>query len=350
MKLLLIGSNNQWSIEKHYYVHLSEYYVIKIFAAQNLLYQYLNRHIGNKVLYKLGLSSIYARINKELRAFVEEFKPDVVLIFKGMEVLPGTLRWMKRRGIIIANYNPDNPFIFSGAGSGNKNISDSIGLYDLHFTYNLDVKSKIEKEYNLPVYWLPFGYNIPMDVFERSRQIKEVNKACLIGNPDARRVELLKYLSSNGVQLDVYGNDWQKYISHPNISIFKPVYEPDLYLLLRQYRVQLNPLRPHNLTSHAMRSFEVPAIGGIILSEDTQEHRLLFEESKEAFFYSGLEDCLKKVNHLLSLSVEDADKIRRNARERSITSKYDYRSRSASVKLTLDSFYASKRDCTPVYF
>jgi spore maturation protein CgeB len=215
-------------------------------------------------------------------------------------------------------------------------------LYDIHFTYNLAVKERLEKEFGLPAYWLPFGFDISEETLAKSEQQKEVLKACFIGNPDAQRVKLLQFLASGGIQLDVYGNHWKKYLHHANVTIFPPVFESGLYAAIRRYRVQLNPLRPHNLTSHGMRSFEVPAIGGIVLSQDTPEHRIFFEEGREAFFYQGFDECLAKLNYILNLPFEEAEMIRRNARKRSVDSGYDYKDRAAFVRSVLDDYYAQR--------
>ena len=83
-----------------------------------------------------------------------------------MEITPDSLEWAKKKKIKLVNYNPDNPFIFSGRGSGNSNVTNSISLYDLHFTYNLSVKEKLEKEFQSKDCFLPFGFDLDDQLFE----------------------------------------------------------------------------------------------------------------------------------------------------------------------------------------
>ena len=119
----------------------------------------------NKVKLRLGISAIYQSINRQLLDAVEEHKPGIIWVFKGMEIWPQTLEWIRSKGIRLVNYNPDNPFIFTGSGSGNRNVTDSIRLFDLHLTYNLAVKKRLEDEYYMRTALLPFGFDLDDEVF-----------------------------------------------------------------------------------------------------------------------------------------------------------------------------------------
>jgi spore maturation protein CgeB len=87
-------------------------------------------------------------------------------------------------------------------------------------------------------------------------------------------------------------------------------------------------MRIHNLRSHNMRSFEIPAVGGIQLAPDTPEHRLFFLNEKEIFLYNNARECVDKIKKLLSLPFNEAQEVRIKARERSVNSGYSYKHRS----------------------
>jgi len=145
------------------------------------------------------------------------------------------------------------------------------------------------------------------------------------------RAAFLQRIAEAGIKIDVYGNDWKKFISHPNFSIFPPVYEDDLGLSLRRYRVQINMMRPHNPQSHNMRTFEVPGVGGILLGPDNPDHRSFFEAGKEIFLYKDIEDCIVQLRKILAMPVEEANEVRRVARKRSLESGYTYKERTQQV-------------------
>jgi spore maturation protein CgeB len=337
MRILLVGSNYNWAIE-NYFVKYFEQLKIEshLFPAQAFFYDYYYKNSIHKLLYKLKLSNIERVINMKFIEQVIQYKPTHIFVFKGMEISNKSLQWAKSKGIKLVNYNPDNPFVFSGRGSGNKNVTQSIDLYDFHFTYNLEIQKKLEQNHKAKTGLLPFAFDISEHLFEQCAQVKEVVKVCFLGNPDKSRANFIESLATKGIEIDVYGHDWNKFVQHQNIGIHQPVYGDDQYRILRQYRVQLNLMRKHNINSHNMRSFEIPGIGGIQLAPYTTEHELFFEPNKEIFLYQSVEDCVKKINHLVQLSVQEANELRLAARLACIEKKYSYAERAKQVLEVLE--------------
>ena len=329
MTIFVVGSDKIFAIENSYVKHLRQAGMeVFHFPAQSFFYDYYQKGVLNKVLFKTGFSNIYQRINQQFRDSVQKLRPDVIWVFKGMEIFPASLEFAKNLGIKLVNFNPDNPFVFSGAGSGNANVTEAISLYDLHFTYNLAVKEHLEKMLDKKTVWLPFGFDISDEVFGKTLQQTEICEACFLGNPDSERTAFIHALADHDIKISVYGHDWDKFLSHPNIQINSPVYGDEQWKVLRRYRIQLNLMRPHNEGSHNMRTFEVPGVGGIMIAPDTQEHRMFFQSKVEAFFFETVADCAGQILKILQLSVEEANKIREGARYRSLTSAYTYKDRA----------------------
>jgi hypothetical protein len=328
IKILLVGSDHKAAMEQYFTRYLTELGVPNdIFPAQGLFYKYYNSSILNKVFFKLGVSSIYKSISDQLLQAVASKKPDVLFVFKGMEILPSTLSALKERGIKLVNYNPDNPFLFSGSGSGNRNVEESIPLFDLHLTYDRSIKAELEKR-NLKAILIPFGFDITEEEVKICAADPEVIRVCFLGNPDKDRCKFLNTLAEKKLPVDVYGQGWTRFNLNKEINVNGPVYGLDYWKVLRKYRVQLNLMRPHNPHSHNMRSMEVPGVGGIGLFPDTPDHREFFEEGKEIFLYGDVPDCCLKAQQLLLLTKEKADSIRSAARSRSLHSGYSYKHRT----------------------
>jgi spore maturation protein CgeB len=329
MRILLTGSDKVYAIENHYINYLRlKGEDVQIYPCHSIFSDYYHRNICNKLSFRLRLSSIYRQINNELKQRILSDCPDVVWVFKGMEIFRETLEWIKARNIKVVNYNPDNPFLFSGKGSGNKNISQSFSLYDLHFTYNREVQLKLESEYNCKTFYLPFGYDVNEQLYERIAQEQEIVSACFVGNPDKERASFIKQLADEGINLHVYGSGWNRFVNDTKITVHQQVLGEELFFTLRKYRVQLNLMRPHNPHSHNMRTFEVPGVGGIMVAPNTYEHRSFFEDRKEAFFFNSLNDCISLINEVLQLPSSEATKIRNVARLRSVRSGYSYEART----------------------
>lgn len=326
---MIVGSDNVVAIEKFFLKYMRELgSEVSLFSAQSIFYDYYFKNVLHKVIFRAGASSIHKTINKKFKEAVNNFKPEVIWVFKGMEITPETLCWAKELGIKLVNYNPDNPFIFSGIGSGNRNITESISLYDLHLTYNLSVKERLEHDFKMPVELLPFGFDLEEKLFNECARQKEILKACFLGNPDSQRASFIVQLAEADIPIDVYGSRWDKQLDHPNITIHSPVYLNDFWKTLRKYRVQLNLMRLHNPDSHNMRSFEIPGVGGIMLAPDTPDHRMFFEEGKELFLYNDVETCIAAINSLLNFSEANANYIREQARAKSLANGYTYKDRS----------------------
>jgi len=337
---MIVGSDKVYAIENFYVRHLREAgVVVDHFAAQAIFLDYYQKSLFNKLLFKTGLSGITRGLNNQFIDKVKELKPDTIWIFKGMELMPASLEKAKKSGAKLVNYNPDNPFIFTGKGSGNQFITDSIGIYDLHFTYNLAIEKILQQQYKARTAFLPFGFEISDALYAACAGQKEIIKACFLGNPDKQRAAFIQALAEEGVKMDVYGNDWKQFVHHSGIQIFNPVYGDNLWKVLRRYRVQLNLMRIHNEDSHNMRSFEVPGIGGIMVAPDTTEHRLFFEDGKEAFLFKDVQHCARQINDLLNYPVAAADEIRSAARIRSVSSGYSYKDRAGLVLKTIQDLH-----------
>lgn len=329
LKIMIVGSDKIFAIENFYSKYLRQSGVhIDEFGAYSFFFDYYHKNVFNKIIFKARLSAIFKKINRQFKEAVQRCHPDVIWVFKGMEIFPSSLKWAGEQNIKLVNYNPDNPLIFSDKGSGNKNVTDSISLYDLHLTYHMGVKKQLEEQYHNKVAILPFGFDADEQLYQDCCRQPEMLKACFIGNPDNRRAAFIKALAAQGIAIDIYGNNWNKFVSHAAITLFPPAYGIEQWKVLRRYRVQLNLMRIHNDDSHNMRSFEVPGIGGIMVAPDTSEHRMYFEDGKEVFLYKNLSDCTAQIKRLLAMHAADADVIRLAARERSVTSGYSYEARA----------------------
>ena len=312
--ILILGSNHTAALELIYSSELINLGIRnKIVGIQNIFLAHYSKSFLKKILYRLGISQIESTIQNIIKAEVAEFNPKSVLVFKGMEIQPKTLQWIKSKGIQVVNYNPDSPFVFSGRGSGNKNVTKSINLFDCYLTYNKTIKQELEKR-SIKSAIIPFGFDSNGFNYNEIEEKDEVLKLCFLGNADKYRIDFLEQLARKGVKIDVYGENWSAVSLHKNISKFGAQYGAEFWQTLQKYALQLNLLRPHNLDSHNMRSFDVPGAGGIMLAPRTPEHQTYFTESSEVFLFSDVDEALQQIQFILHLSFSERRKIRKAAR------------------------------------
>lgn len=312
--ILILGSNQPAALELIYSSELISLGIRnKIVGIQNIFLAHYTKSFLKKIVYRLGISQIESTIQKVIKAEVSEFNPKTILVFKGMEIQPKTLQWIKSKGIQVVNYNPDSPFVFSGRGSGNKNVTKSINLFDCYLTYDKTIKEELDKR-SIKSAIIPFGFDSNGFNYNDIEEKDEVLKLCFLGNADKFRIEFLEQLARKGVKIDVYGENWSAVSLHENISKFGPQYGAEFWQTLQKYALQLNLLRPHNLHSHNMRSFDVPGAGGIMLAPRTTDHQTYFRESSEVFLFSDINEAIRQVQFIMQLSFSVRQKIRQEAR------------------------------------
>jgi spore maturation protein CgeB len=317
LKILIIGSDYNWSIERIYTSELLKLgHEVKLIPVQNWYFDFYYKSKLHKTLTRLGITNLQGKIQKRLIAEVEHNLFDLIWVFKGMEIEPTSLLELKKYTKRLINFNPDNPFIFSGKGSGNKNVTLGIPLYDEYFTYDHEVKYQIVKEFGIKSTLVPFGFDQEIILDDDKQLTQDIKAVCFVGNPDTYRRDILKVILDSGFPLHVYGNDWDKFLKHPNLTNHGPTYQKEYYETLQKYRVQLNIMRVHNLDSHNMRSMEIPGCGGLMLAPKTKDHLAFFEEGKEAFFYENADQLISQVKFMLELEFSAAQKMKVNARQK----------------------------------
>jgi spore maturation protein CgeB len=333
MKVLLVGSDLDVAIERYYKKYLIGFGVeVCHYPAPDIVFNFHSKNIINKILFKLDIYKKYGFVNRGLMRIAEEFQPDIIWIFKGLEIFPSTLKKLRKK-FRLANFNPDHPFIIIARSNGNRNVKNSVGLYHLHFSYNSQLVRRIQEEFHIPAVFLPFAYDRYDLEYEPPESIHEILKVCFQANPDAWRVQKIKALADAGVEVVVYGHGWEKTSlwEYNNVHLHPIASRKTFWLLNQEYRVQLNLFRKYNNDSHNMRTFEIPAVGGIQLSPYSLEQADFFEENKEIFLFKNDGQMISMAKKLLAMPRAEADVIRQAARTRSINSPYSFEDRALTV-------------------
>lgn len=323
-RLLLVGSQNAGAIENFFRSALSD------LGCDVALFD-PSQHVADgffaRVRRRLYDRTLYTRVNECLLEECRMTRPDVVWVFKGIEIMPETILGLKRMGVLVANYNPDHPYIRTSVTHGGGNVAECVPLYDVYFSYHRELVRSLEQT----GVWLPFGFHLPELLFRSIERDEEIPRACFVGTVDAERAKTLAWLGRGGVAVDVFGplNRFAKrLVGVPNIRLSETVFDRDFWRVMRAYRVQLNFFREHNRGSHNQRTFEVPAAGGILLTPDSVEQREFFAAGSEIHFYGTNDEMRDQILRLLSVSTSTAAGMRLAARKRSLASGYSYADRA----------------------
>ena len=197
------------------------------------------------------------------------------------------------------------------------------------------------------VHYFPNGYSShvhrPVITTEREKQFYGAEVA-LIGSYEKERVELIRYLAENDIRVKIWGwgrSPARSGMNHPNITFTgKYVYGDEYAKVVCSTDINLCFLRKENRDTETTRSVEIPACGGFMLAERTTDHLELFEEDKEAVYFSSKEELLEKIRYYLEHETARAQ-VAMNAMARCLKSEYSYKhqlKKVISIILGYDAF------------
>ncbi|MAW97095.1 MULTISPECIES: glycosyltransferase [unclassified Leeuwenhoekiella] len=279
-------------------------------------------------LFQRGLSVSLpdiAGVNNDIMAKVKSHKYDVVWIDKGTLVNYRTLEFIKKTSpkTKIISYSPDNMAL---RHNQSQNYLHSLPYYDYVFTNKSYIIDTLHKLGAKNVQFVNNSYESQFH-YPRVLSPEDVKKydvdVGFIGTWEKERFQSILYLAENGINVTVFGDGkWNSFKNHHfNLNIKPPLYSEEYCKALKGFKISLCFLRKMNLDQQTTRSVEIPACGGFMLAERTEEHCKLFKEGNEADFFETNEELLKKCRYYL-INDELRVEIARAGTERCIASGY----------------------------
>jgi spore maturation protein CgeB len=127
-----------------------------------------------------------------------------------------------------------------------------------------------------------------------------------IGGGDADRVPYFAALARAGFRVALYGTYWDRFAETRSLTRGQlPVSE--LPKAIAGARIALCLVRRSNRDGHCMRTFEVPAAGGCMLTEDTEEHReILGPDGECVLYFRQIDEMIARARWLLENKPERA--------------------------------------------
>lgn len=260
--------------------------------------------IVQSIAWRLNAGPMVRAINRALQREVKNLKGGIDLIWveKGVWIYPETLQAFKEAtGARVLHYTPDAQFVIQRS----RHFLASIPLYDVFVTtkeWEVDAYKQAGAKRVLLTYQ---GYDsrfYPRAVSDQERT-QYASDVCFIGHTQPHYAQRLKALSTIGIQLRIWGNAWPAYAKrHPwarglvNSGLWGESYP----VALSCAKIGLGLLGKHIPETSTTRSFEIPATGTFLLAERTALHQQLFEEGKEAEFFSSDDEMIDKVKFYLA--------------------------------------------------
>jgi len=212
---------------------------------------------------------------------------------------------LKKRIPLVVNYNVDDPF---GPRDGKRwrAYLDAVPAYDLLVVVRAP---NVEEAYSCGAKRVMHVFRSADEVAHAPRRLspEELEKwrseVVFVGTAFPERGPFFAKLIELGVPLTIYG---VRYDRLPEWNLLKPHWrDADTFTVdgyanaISGSKVCLGLLSLGNRDLHTQRSLEVPALGALFCAERTPEHSALYEEDREAVFWTGPEECAAKCLALL---------------------------------------------------
>jgi len=252
---------------------------------------------------------------------------DVLWLDKGLTIEKRTLEYVKdmQPKCLIVGYSPDDMY---ARHNQSPQFLEHLSLYDIFFT----TKSYNVNELNLlgcnRVVFVNNAFDPnthkPMILSEEERR-HYGGSVGFIGSYERDRAKSMYKLAKNGIKIRIWGQGWQRSLyRNSNLILEKrPIWGSEYAKAICSFDINLCFLRKINRDLQSTRSIEIPACGAFMLAERTNEHLMLFEEGKEAEYFSSDEELIDKVKYYLN-HPEERIRIAVAGRERCLKSRYSY--------------------------
>ena len=239
----------------------------------------------------------------EVVAGCAQARPALLIATGAAPLTRSALHRLRGMGITCFNYSTDDPW--------NKAVRASWHLralpeYDAVFTTrsaNLECLRNIGVA---AVHYLPFGYDDELFPGPAKPLGATSHDVLFVGGADRDRISFFKQFLKSGLSVALVGGYWDRCpATRPHALGLQP---PEvLARLTASSRINLCLVRRANRDGHVMRSFEIPALGGVMLAEDTAEHRDIFGRDGQAVAYFRTpEDAVARARELLADAAERA--------------------------------------------
>jgi spore maturation protein CgeB len=248
-----------------------------------------------------------AALNRSIVAAVSDFRPNLIFFVKAYHVDPATLDSVRRLAPCFVYMNDD---MFNPANQ-TPTFFANIPLFDLILT----TKSYNVREFHRAgakraVYIAnAFDPRIHYPCRPSPAELDSMGgDIAFIGTFRPSRADFLNRLVRLGeFRLNIWGGGWNKMARIDHLhrrrswrelrSCVHPfeLWCGDMGKAIQANKIALGLLYKENRDLQTSRSFEIPACGGFMLAERTEEHRMYFEEDKEAAYFSSFDELRDKL-------------------------------------------------------
>ena len=332
MRVLIIGDSSPAHIGGH--MQRASHYLGEAMPLMDINEAYASPRLVKALWWHL-LGHRPARLREFSSRLVKrctEEKPDMVLTFGLAPVSAPALTQLRNLGVILANFATDDPWNPEHRAPW---FMQGLPLYHHVFTPRHANEPELRALRGPSVHYLPFAYapeiHFPPPETDAGERARLSSDLLFIGGADADRSAVMTSLQERQFNLSLWGGYWDR---DPRLRPFARGHAcPEMFRkLVSCAAINLCLVRRANRDGQSMRTFELPAVGGCLLVEDTTDHRGLFGADGECVgYFTAMDDLEQKARTLLA-HPEDRARMARAAHQRiSAQGRHTYADRLRSL-------------------
>lgn len=330
MKIFLAGyfgafwHEKAWSRALHELGHEVVEFPMSPYLRGGLWRRFQNRFVWGPAINK---------INRDFTLSVKKSSPDIVLCYRALPLQAQSIRELLNQKIdqkrTLVCYNNDNIFAVLRDKSYWRLFKKAIPFYDLHLVFRESDLTHLGPNLTtrtLYSYYLPWLHR-PLPKQTLSDWQSDI---CFLGHcePDRRLNELDTLMRRVPGKYRVHGSLWKKHSKGRAWEKMKTheVQGEEYVKGINGAKIALAFFSTWNADMYTQRVFEIPACGTLMLAQRTETMLELYEEDKEAVYFSDADELVDKARFYLTHG-QERERIAVAGRERCLRSGYDIHSR-----------------------
>ena len=259
-------------------------YHVEIFDFTQVLPGIRNRSVFERIQRRLFSDYYTAKIRSNFLKFVEANLPDLIIVSKGLHLDVATLRNIRSKGIPLINWNPDD---FFNAKNSSASLIQAMVEYDLIVSSRDHLFKKYLDHGAKRLLYLDWYY-VPDLHFNHGKQ--KTLTASFVGSWSPSREEFIGQLKTS---FSIWGGGWEK--SSRAFKLLHSVQgrilsQLEMSSIFSSSKFNLNLLTHENSDMSNLRFFEVPASGGLLLTERNSSATRYLVDREECLMFSSPEE------------------------------------------------------------
>ncbi len=293
---------------------------------------------SSRVVRRILWFRMVEEFNDQVLRLSENFRPDILIAFKGTYFFAKTLRTLSRKGIALYNYFPDTSAFAYG-----KWLPESLPEYDcIFYTKPFWYSDSIKRLKLKNGFFLPHGYDPVLHrKFEvDSRYISDcgcdVGFIAIHSKYKEGLLDGLIRLRPN-LNFQIWGEGWKNYCESPRLrrcirgyGLYGERYSKAIQVIKINLAIMNGPcLGASSGDLTTSRTYLIPASGGFMLHQRNPEVLDVYQEDKEVACFDSAEELAEKIDYYLE-HPEVREGIARSGYARCVPA-YSYDNRMAEL-------------------